>query len=71
MSLFLVEVFIPFIGMHHGTAWSDPHLFVVEADSVDQAQTKLAPVLPPEDPEVKEALLVQDGKDKYFDIKIR
>ncbi|MDP3934835.1 MAG: hypothetical protein Q8Q46_01285 [Candidatus Giovannonibacteria bacterium] len=71
MSLFLAQVFIPCLGMHGWTAWSRAHLFIVKANSESQVIEKLTPILPPEDPKVKEALREQDGKEKYFDIKVK
>jgi hypothetical protein len=70
MDLYLVEIDIPGIGMHGWTTWSKPALVVVEADSPETAKKKVEVFLPPEDSAVKKALLKQDGKKEYFDIRV-
>ncbi len=72
MSMFFVSVVVPYIGMHRWTAWDNdrPICFFVECASQDEVVKKIEPYLPPQDPEVTRALLVQDHRSEYFDINV-
>lgn len=69
--IFFVGAWKPSIGTHKWISWGEPGRAIVIAKSEEEAKKKLKPFLPPEDPLTKEALLKQDGRTEYYDIKIR
>ena len=71
MNPFLVKINAPYIGQHGWTAWCQHSLILVlGCISSQEVEEKIVPYLPPEDPEVKKQLLLQDKREKYYDIKI-
>lgn len=72
MAKFFVRVVVPYIGEHRWISWDsqNPLCFFVECGSSESVLEKIEPYLPPQDPEVKKQLMLQDRRDEYFDMRV-